>query len=511
MTRKNEGKTGQDVIPDGTFAHGVDVEELDTLTRKTLISSGKYSRVSRIVDGRYINWKTRMIYSAYWGNGDNKRQVVIKVDLPDYALGPRAQEHFATGNNTEKEIANLMGIDHPNLARLRDFYQVQASTGEKVHISVEDCVSGAQTLEERVIEDPLSDREAMDVFGGLIDGLVYLHKDRGMLHRDLNFGNILIARAYQNKVINPDGAKNRLIRTLRDPKLRAVITDFANAGRVEGSGARALPSSGGHLVTDPFIYEELTGKPGRYNAASEIYAVGANMFYALTGKSIFDCEVFGGKRADAVIGGRKISLLDANGHIDAGKFREAIRENLRGMTNGARYRKIIENCLTAPLGKGYTDIEELKRDFDKLKPSPARKWALAAGAAALLAGGALTAAFGFGYDAGKTREQLRTQQEMQEIERGFYGVERGINDSEREFLRGMKAVDQFNHEAEKLKLRVEMMQANPATKIIPDEAWEEFMKKEKEREEKAKKELEQIEKLEKAAQETLDASREAGK
>jgi serine/threonine protein kinase len=305
-----------------------------------------------------------------------------------------------------------------------------------------------------------------------------------MLHRDLNFSNILVVREHPKTTID-------IKEKLRDSKTKAVITDFANTHKIENVARRAIPSAGGHLVTDPFIYKELTGMPGRYSVASEMYSIGANMFYALTGKSIFDCEVFGGrKRAMVMIGGKETSMLDSKGHIDAAKFRKAVEENVGKLDR--KYQNIIRKCFLSPLGEGYSDIEQLKKEFDKLKPNPAMRWlkmtGLVAGAAALIAAGAITVA----YNLNSQKEQLNQEKEQlyQEMD-----LQTEVYESGREFDKDMQKLDKIISDAEIFRLSLEKMQANPKTRIIPDEAWEKLQKKQKEREEKKQEELKNLEKL----------------
>jgi serine/threonine-protein kinase len=90
----------------------------------------------------------------------------------------------------------------------------------------------------------------------------YAH-DAGIVHRDLKPGNILLG---------PDG----------EPR----VTDFGLAKRVRG---RAHLTLTGHLMGTPSFMapEQARGRSGQCSAATDIYSLGAVLYYLLTGRPPF--------------------------------------------------------------------------------------------------------------------------------------------------------------------------------------------------------------------------------
>jgi hypothetical protein len=117
-----------------------------------------------------------------------------------------------------------------------------------------------QTLRQRVEQlGPLGPRRAMKVFQDVAWALAYAHQ-RGVVHRDIKPDNIMLER----------GAE------------RALVTDFgiAAVGR-EGAGAGEVIGTARYMSP-----EQACGEP--VDARSDLYALGATMFYALTARPPLD-------------------------------------------------------------------------------------------------------------------------------------------------------------------------------------------------------------------------------
>jgi len=325
--------------------------ELDNMVKDTLESSGKY-----IYIGKYKEGGTRNCYLAnlkFRGMVTQKRYVV-KIDKPDSMISsPRAREHIDRGYDNLADLMALTKLPHPekhHLASIHDFLEAKSNDGGDILLMLEDYFDGSITLDREVeVERGLSYPEFYQVFEQVTDAVRYLNKECKMYHRDLKPSNILVRRSGTITI----GSSN----------LEVLITDLANSCRIGETNKKTVPTAGGHLVTNPFLFGTFTGHPGEYDERSELYAIGANMYYALTGNYMFDCDPFEG-RAEALVNGKRQNLLNRKGHINERRFIKAINKNLNKKKIGDRWvARTMRNCLLAPLGKGYSSTEDLHKRF----------------------------------------------------------------------------------------------------------------------------------------------------
>lgn len=351
---------------------------------------------------------TRDVYLAEWGPGKEKR--VIKVDCTPN--GPRAERHVSRGCTTSNDIQALSQLQEPekhHLIHLCDYQEVEGAT-----ISVEPFVD-AQSLEELVNTHPLGCTEFKAVFSQVIDGVKHLVQEAGLYHRDVKPSNILV-------------------RGERDT-IDVKITDFANAGKKDAMMQKYLPTAGGHMVMDPLLMGAFTGKERAYDESSEIYAVGADMLFALTGKYLFEYDPDAGTAKTGTSGE---SLLDTAGRLDIKKHETALCSALKQLPRGVQqYAALLQRCLTVDEAKRYKSICALASDFKELsKPGffesirnsgrLAAKVFVTGVAAASLLGGALL------YNAVQERkgvEQVAAENAKQLVTAGWNGANLEISNN----------------------------------------------------------------------------------
>ena len=171
------------------------------------------------------------------------QQVALKFLPVEFARDPRFQARF----NNEVRIARQ--VSHPNVCRVYDIGEVEGLA----YISME-YVDGEDlhSLLRRIGRLP-SDK-ALEIARKLCAGLAAAH-DKGVLHRDLKPGNIMI-----------------------DGRGHVLITDFGLAG-VMGTIEGAEVRNGTPAYMAP---EQLSGK--EVSAQSDIYALGVVLYEMFTGK-----------------------------------------------------------------------------------------------------------------------------------------------------------------------------------------------------------------------------------
>ncbi|WP_240553857.1 serine/threonine-protein kinase, partial [Streptomyces niveiscabiei] len=169
--------------------------------------------------------------------------------------GTDAEDTRTRRERTLREARATARIDHPNVVRVYDV----VDEGELLWIVME-LVRG-RSLERITAEDgPLGPVAAAGVGLGLVAALRRVHA-RGVLHRDIKPGNVLV---------EGDGD-------------RVVLTDFGIAAIQD---AKALTMVG-MLVGSPdyMAPERISGRP--QGPPSDIWSVGATLCAALAGHSPF--------------------------------------------------------------------------------------------------------------------------------------------------------------------------------------------------------------------------------
>ncbi len=176
--------------------------------------------------------------------------VAVKVLPPVLGADPVLLKRF------EQEFLAVSRLDHPNVVRGLSFGQDGA-----VHYLVMEYVEG-ESLGQRVIrEGPLPEEEAVRIIVDIARGLQAAH-ELGLIHRDVKPDNILLTDDGQVK-----------------------LTDF---GIVKELGADLrLTLSKSALGTPHFMAPEQFDDATHADVRSEVYALGATLYAALTGELPF--------------------------------------------------------------------------------------------------------------------------------------------------------------------------------------------------------------------------------
>ena len=115
----------------------------------------------------------------------------------------------------------------------------------------------------------------LELVARICDAVQHAH-DRGIIHRDIKPGNILVDHSGQPKVL-----------------------DFGVARLVEGAPAETLHTSDGQLVgTLAYMSpEQALGDPSAIDARSDVYAIGVVLYELLAGRLPYDVS---GRQHEAV-------------------------------------------------------------------------------------------------------------------------------------------------------------------------------------------------------------------
>jgi tetratricopeptide (TPR) repeat protein/tRNA A-37 threonylcarbamoyl transferase component Bud32 len=157
------------------------------------------------------------------------------------------------------EAESAARLQHPNIVAIHEIGQHEGQ-----HYFSMDYVEG-QNLAEFVGQKPLPPKQAAKYLETVAEAIHYAHQ-QGILHRDLKPSNILI-----------------------DQSDLPRVTDFGLARQMKGDSD--LTVSGQVLGSPNFMPpEQAAGKRGQVGPHSDVYALGAILFYMLTARPPFAAE-----------------------------------------------------------------------------------------------------------------------------------------------------------------------------------------------------------------------------
>lgn len=180
------------------------------------------------------------------------RIVAVKMVLAGQLAGEQDIRRF----RAEAEAAAR--LDHPGIVPI---YEVGECDGQHFFSMV--YVPG-ESLAERLVRGPLPERDAADLVRQTSLAVQYAH-ERGVIHRDLKPGNILL-----------------------DEVGRPRLTDFGLSKRLDRD--QQLTATGQALGTPSFMPpEQADAKNSPLGPAADVYSLGAVLYALVTGRPPFLC------------------------------------------------------------------------------------------------------------------------------------------------------------------------------------------------------------------------------
>jgi TolB-like protein/Flp pilus assembly protein TadD len=186
-----------------------------------------------------------------------RRHVALKViDVPEAARGSQAvRDRFL------REARAAAGLRHPNVAAV---FQFGASPDATRCYYAMELVEG-ETLEARVErEGPLKTEPALEIAIQITRALMAAAA-HGLIHRDLKPGNVMLTSANDATT-----------------ELEVKVIDFGLAKAIAQAGGETDLTHDGFVGTPIFASPEQFGS-GPVDARSDIYSLGATLWFALTG------------------------------------------------------------------------------------------------------------------------------------------------------------------------------------------------------------------------------------
>jgi len=194
------------------------------------------------------------------------REVAIKV-LPD-ALA-RDRERVL---RFEREAKLLASLNHPNIAHV---YGFEEAAGKK--FLVLEYVAG-ETLASRLRRGPIPVEETLELARKIAEALEAAH-EKGVIHRDLKPGNVMVGKDGAVKVLDFGLAKvmsdDSSTSSFGSADSPTITAHYTRPGVVLGTGAYMSP-------------EQARGKP--LDKRTDIWSFGVVVLECLTGRTLFGGE-----------------------------------------------------------------------------------------------------------------------------------------------------------------------------------------------------------------------------
>ncbi len=247
-----------------------------------------------------------------------KRTVALKM-LPQKMMSdPRAVQRFY------EEIQAASSVLHPNIVAAFD-----AGEDKGIHYLAMEYVDGTTLTQLIATRGPCTIGESASIVRQAAMGLLHAHR-AGIIHRDVKPGNIMRSVDGTVKVLDLGLA-------------RVGSSGFAikKSSKAEDSGigsSDSKPNKGRLIGTLSFMSPEQLEDPDSADARSDIYSLGATLFFLLTGQSPYP-----GEYLDQVYGhrhGEIPDLMQIRQDVDL-QFANLFRRML-AKTPEARYASLDE-------------------------------------------------------------------------------------------------------------------------------------------------------------------------
>jgi WD40 repeat protein/tRNA A-37 threonylcarbamoyl transferase component Bud32 len=214
---------------------------------------------------------------------DLNREVALKEIHPQHADNPISRERFVQ----EAEITG--GLEHPGIVPVyalgqtpdgRPFYAMRFVKGDSLKRAIEVYHSPDSPTRRNPGERQLALRQLLQRFIDVCNAVEYAHS-RGVLHRDLKPGNIMVGKYGETLVVDWGLAKS--------VAKKDIVSDEATLRPATALSSSIQTQPGSAIGTPAYMSpEQAAGKLADLGPASDIYSLGATLYHLLCGRPAFE-------------------------------------------------------------------------------------------------------------------------------------------------------------------------------------------------------------------------------
>ncbi len=254
--------------------------------------------------------------------------VALKVLSREFSMRGDAVRRF------HKEATSLARIQSPHVIRL-----VETGEIDGVNFIASEFIDGGDAGKHVALHGAFSPEQSLLVFRHIATALDAMHR-AGMIHRDIKPENILLELAPQL----PSPAAAQAVPEI----VSAKLSDFGLARMLDQSESMAITRTMAIMGTPRFMSPEQFQGARDVEAGSDIYSLGATIYFLAVGQHLFDGEDM-------------VEL--AQQHRSAG-FRPAHQVN---RSLAPAFGRILARCLEKLPENRYPSAAELLDDLQRLE------------------------------------------------------------------------------------------------------------------------------------------------
>lgn len=253
-------------------------EEANEILGRARAEVKEEGRKPQVVDGapaipgyEIIKCLGRGGMGAVWLARDdkNQEQVAIKTVLPKVARDQRTIKHF------QREMDVCTALVHPHIVRFID----RGFASDQFYFVMEfiDGPDAQKLVEQRGgrVDTP----EAVHIILQVLEALEYAHKQE-IVHRDIKPPNIMLASSEEALRRPGDAAKYGALWS-------AKVNDFGLAKNFQLAGMSGMTLEG-FAGSPPFVPPEQIVNYRFVKPVSDVFSVGATLYYLLSGQFVYD-------------------------------------------------------------------------------------------------------------------------------------------------------------------------------------------------------------------------------
>ena len=243
------------------------------------------------------------------------RTAVIKI------LSPALTAKTANFKRFEREAQLCSQLDHPNICTIYDFHEANG-----IYYIAMQFVEG-KNVRQLVAGRPLELKSALSIAVQVCDALAYTHS-RGIIHRDIKAGNVMVTAGGQAKILDFGLAK--LVENTTTVERDGHASDITEIGVPYGTATYAAP-------------EQAKGERADHRA--DVFSTGVLLYEMLTG-----IWAFQGK-----------TVVDVRHQVLHGTPKPV--SEMRPDYTPPKLQQIIDRALAKEPGDRYQKIAEMRDDL----------------------------------------------------------------------------------------------------------------------------------------------------